>query len=541
MLLSVRVQRNFQPRACRAQRKRAVLEVSVNKSEFKNPVFLIALILCAIMAIWAIALNENFTEVSNVVFGFLTVDFGWLYLIAMLSFVIFALAIAFSKWGTIKLGPDGSQPEFSTVSWFAMLFGCGMGVGLVFWGIAEPISHYVGPMAGIEPSSPEAASFAMSASFMHWGIHPWANYAIIGLALGYFMYRKGKSALISSALTPVLGEANAKGWLGKLVDILALFATMAGVVTSLGLGVLQINAGLEYLFGAPNNLTVQIIIILVISFIFIGSAVLGIEKGIKVISDANLYIAIAVLLVCFIVGPKIDVLNNLVSGLGEYVGTFFQSSLGMSAYGDNGWMLDWRIFYWAWWIAWAPFVGVFIARISKGRTVRQFILGVVLVPAIASVLWFAVFGSMGLSLAEGGVLGADAVASVAASPEKGLFLVLGQYPIGQIISIVMLVLICTFFITSANSGTFVLGMLSSEGNMNPPNGKKILWGIVLTAMAIGLLIAGGLKPLQTISIAAAFPFIFIMFAAMVSVVKGLAHDKDTPNVGDDDFVPEEKM
>ena len=211
----------------------------------------------------------------------------------------------------------------------------------------------------------------------------------------------------------------------------------------------------------------------------------------------------------------------------------------MSAYGDNTWMLGWRIFYWAWWIAWAPFVGVFIARISRGRTVRQFILGVVLVPAVASVLWFAVFGSMGLSLAESGMLDAEVVASVAASPETGLFLVLNQYPLGLIVSIVMLVLICTFFITSANSGTFVLGMLSSDGNMNPPNMKKILWGVVLTAMAIGLLIAGGLKPLQTISIAAAFPFIFIMIAAMVSVVRGLSHDADTPNVGDEGFETED--
>ena len=511
----------------------------MNKDEFKNPVFLISLILCAIMAVCAIALNPQFTAVSNAVFSFLTVDFGWLYLIAMLSFVIFVIAIACTKWGKIKLGPDDSEPEYSTTSWFAMLFGCGMGVGLVFWGIAEPISHYAGPMAGIEPMTPEAASFAMSASFMHWGIHPWANYAVIGLALAYFMFRKGKTALISNALLPVLGEKNAKGWLGKLIDILAVFATMAGVVTSLGLGVLQINAGLNYMFGVPSNLFVQIIIILVISVIFIGSAVLGIEKGISKVSDLNLIIAVCVLIVCFLVGPKIDILNNLVGGLGDYVNTFFQSSLGLTGYGDNGWTLGWRIFYWAWWIAWAPFVGVFIARISKGRTVREFIIGVVFIPAIGSILWFAVFGSLGLTLANTGAIDAETVAAIAASPETGLFLVLGKYPLGMIISIVILVLICTFFITSANSGTFVLGMLSSNGNMNPPNGKKILWGIVMTAMAIGLLMAGGLKPLQTISIAAAFPFIFIMIAAMASVVKGLSHDADTPNVGDPDFVPEQ--
>lgn len=496
----------------------------MDKNELKNPVFVIALVLCTAIAIWAIALNDSFSQVSNAVFGFLTQDFGWLYLIAMLAFVVFALCIAFSRWGSIRLGPDDSKPDYSTVSWFAMLFGCGMGVGLVFWGIAEPISHYVSPPAGIDASSAESAKFALSTSFMHWGIHPWANYAIIGLSLAYFMYRKGKPALISAALSPVLGPNGTNGFVGRLVDILALFATMAGVVTSLGLGVLQINAGLNYLFGVPVDLFAQIVIILVISVIFIGSAVAGIDKGIKVISDANLFIAVGVLIVCFIVGPKVDILNNLAGGLGDYIGTFFQSSLGISAYGDNSWALAWRVFYWAWWIAWAPFVGVFIARISKGRTVREFILGVVLVPAVASILWFAVFGTLGLTVAYDGTLSADAIASVAASPETGLFLVLNQYPLGAIVSVVMLVLICTFFITSANSGTFVLGMLSSAGSVNPSNGKKILWGIVLTAMAIGLLIAGGLKPLQTISIAAAFPFIFIMFAAMVSIVKGLAAD-----------------
>ncbi|MDO5118383.1 MAG: BCCT family transporter, partial [Eggerthellaceae bacterium] len=356
----------------------------MNKNEFKNPVFLISLILCAIMAIWAIALNENFTVVSGAIFTFLTTDFGWLYLFVMLAFVIFVIFIAFSKWGNIKLGPDDSTPDYSDTSWFAMLFGCGMGVGLVFWGIAEPISHYAGPAAGIAPESAEAASFAMSASFMHWGVHPWANYAVIGLALGYFMYRKGKSALISNALLPVLGEKNSKGALGKLIDILAVFATMAGVVTSLGLGTLQINAGLNYLFGVPNDLFVQIVIILIIAVVFIGSAVLGIEKGISKVSDLNLIIAACVLAVCFIVGPKIDVLNNLVGGIGDYLGTFFQSSLMLSGYGDNTWTLGWRIFYWAWWIAWAPFVGVFIARISRGRTVREFVMGVVFIPAIGS-------------------------------------------------------------------------------------------------------------------------------------------------------------
>lgn len=490
-----------------------------------NAVFAISLVICAVIAIWAVAFNANFSVVSGAVFGFLTVNFGWLYLIAMLSFVIFAVVLAFSKYGSIKLGPDDSKPEYKTVTWFAMLFGCGMGVGLVFWGIAEPMSHYVGPAAGIDPMTPAAANFAMEASFMHWGIHPWANYAIIGLALAYFQFRKGKPGLISSTLEPLIGEKGVQGWLGKLVDILAVFATVAGVVTSLGLGVLQINSGLNYMFGVPTTVVMEIGIILLISVIYISTAVLGIEKGISKVSNLNLIIAVALMIFCFLVGPKIDILNNLIGGMGNYLQNFFHDSLMTSAYGDNAWTLAWRIFYWAWWIAWAPFVGVFIARISKGRTIREFVAGVVLVPAVASIIWFSIFGSMGLSLAGVGAISADVMAQIAASPETGLFIVINHYPFGMLISIITLFLLCTFFITSANSGTFVLSMLSSNGDLNPPKSKMLIWGCVQSLMAIGLLLAGGLKPLQTISIAAAFPFIFIMLAVMVSTVKGLAQDE----------------
>ena len=492
--------------------------------EKSNTVFIVSLVLCAIIAIWAVFLNESFSVVSNAIFGFFTVDFGWLYLLAMLSFVIFAVFIACSKYGKIKLGPDDSMPEYRTVTWFAMLFGCGMGVGLVFWGVAEPISHYMGPAAGIDPMSPAAADFAFEASFMHWGIHPWANYAIIGLALAYFQFRKGKPGLISSTLSPLTEGKSYEGWLSKLVDILAVFATVAGVVTSLGLGVLQINSGLNFMFGIPTSLLMEIGIILVISVIYIGTAVLGIEKGISKVSDLNLVIAICLMIACFIVGPHVEILNNLVGGVGNYIQNFFHDSFMITGSGDNGWTLGWRIFYWAWWIAWAPFVGVFIARISKGRTIREFIAGVVMVPAVASILWFAVFGTLGTHLGVNGILNADQLSGVAGAPETGLFLVLQQYPFGIIISVVALVLLCTFFITSANSGTFVLSMLSSNGNLNPPKPKMLIWGVIQSLMAVGLLIAGGLKPLQTISIAAAFPFIFIMFAVMVSTVKALSTD-----------------
>ena len=491
-----------------------------------NTVFLISLIICAFIAIWSVAFNGSFTSASNSIFSFLTTKFGWLYLIANLSFVLFSLFVGLGKWGNIRLGPDDSRPQYSTLSWFGMLFGCGMGVGLVFWGISEPISHYVSPAAGIAAGTPEAAAFAMRASYMHWGVHAWGCYVIIGLAIAYFQFRKNRPGLISCALEPLVGEKLAAGWLGKLVDILAVFATVAGVVTSLGLGVMQINSGMNYLFGLPVNTLVQIVIIVIISIFYIGTAVAGIDKGIKKIGDLNLLLVFLVMAVCFAVGPKLDILNNITGGVGDYIHYFFKDSLMITAYGDNSWALGWRIFYWAWWIAWAPFVGLFVARISKGRTIREFVLGVLLVPMILSVVWFGIFGSMGLTLGANGTLSLEALAKVAASPEIGLYVVLQKYPLGMIISIVVTVLLCTFFITSGNSGTFVLSQLSSHGSLNPPKKRMLFWGIIQSVMAVGMLIAGGLKPLQTVSIAAAFPFVFIMFAVMVSLVKGLK--KETP-------------
>ena len=492
-----------------------------------NIVFYVSLVLIAIMAIWSVALNDSFTVVSNAAFAFLTTDFGWLYLLAMIVFLIFVVYVAFGKYGRIRLGGDDSRPEYSNMTWFGLLFGCGMGVGLVFWGVAEPLTHYLNPLEG-QGATSEAADFAMKSFFMHWGILPWANYAVIGLALAYFMFRKNKKGLISVILEPLVGEKLANGWLGKVVDVLAVFATVAGVVTSLGLGTLQINAGFNKLFGLPVNLTVEIAIIVIVSVLYIGSAVSGIDKGIKIISDTNLYVAIGLMVVCFIVGPKQETLNSFINGMGQYIGDFIPDSLKIYAYGDNSWFGSWRLFYWAWFIAWAPFVGVFIARISKGRTIREFILGVVLVPALASCIWGAVFGNLGINLGEKGIMALEKLEEVVAAPEVGLFMVLNEYPLGFILSIVAIVSLCAFFITSANSGVYVLSMLTTDGDLNPPNNKKILWGIIQSVMAIGLLMAGGLKPLQTISLAAAFPFIFIMFAACAAFVKALKKEKIAP-------------
>ena len=491
----------------------------------KNTVFYVSLIIVGIIAVWSVAFNDSFTVVANAAFKVLTTDFGWLYLISMIIFFGFIVYFAFGKYGKIRLGSDDSRPEYSNITWFGLLFGCGMGVGLVFWGVAEPLTYYLNPTDGIEAASQASANFAFENFFMHWGILPWANYAVIGLALAYFMFRKNKKGLLSVMLEPLIGEKLANGWLGKVVDILGVFATVAGVVTSLGLGTLQINAGFNYLFGVPINLVVEIIIIIIVSFLYIGSAVSGLDKGIKIISDTNLYVAIGLLAVCFIVGPKVETLNAFVNGMGQYIGNFIPTALKINSYSDNSWFGSWRLFYWAWFIAWAPFVGVFVARISKGRTIREFVLGVVLVPTIASCIWGAVFGNLGINLGEKGLMAIEKLQEAVATPEVGLFVVLGQYPLGFILSLVALVSLCAFFVTSANSGVYVLSMLSTDGAINPPNGRKILWGVIQSIMAIGLLMAGGLKPLQTISLVAAFLFIFVMLGTIAAFIKVLKEEK----------------
>ncbi|TJX60768.1 BCCT family transporter [Soehngenia saccharolytica] len=488
-----------------------------------NTVFYVSLILAIGIVAWGIVAQDNFSRFANSLLSFLTNKFGWLYLISMFIFVIFAVVLAFSKYGNIKLGSEDSKPEYSTKSWFGMLFGAGMGIGLVFWGVAEPISHFVKPANGIEAGTAQAFNFAMKASFMHWGLHPWANYSIIGLALAYFQFRKGKPGLISSIFIPLFGEKRINGPIGKTIDILAVFATVAGVATSLGLGTMQINSGLNYLFDIPETRLVQIIIIGVITVLYIWTAVSGIDKGIKFLGDMNLILAFTLLILTILLGPTLKVINSLTNGIGLYLNNFISDSLHIEAMGDNSWTNAWTIFYWAWWIAWAPFVGTFIARISKGRTIREFIGGVMLAPALVSLIWFAAFGSMGMNLLDR--IGLEGLSLAAANPSTALFKVFDYYPLSTVLSMITVVLLGTFFITSANSATFVLGMLSSHGDLNPSSKKQFIWGIVQALLATSLLLAGGLQALQTASVAAAFPFIFVMLLAMVSLVKALKEEK----------------
>lgn len=490
-----------------------------------KPVLYISVIITALITLFAITFSETFAIVSNSMFGFLTKNFTWLYLLAMLVFVCFSLVIAFSKYGTIRLGKDSDKPEYSTFSWFAMLFCAGMGVGLVFWGISEPVTHYLAPnnMAG---QTIEAADFAIRTSFVHWGIHPWSAYAVVGLGLAYFQFRKGLPGLISSTLSPLFGEKVSEKWIGIVVDVLAVFATIAGIVTSLGLGVMQISAGLERLFSIPSSSVTQITIIAIVTVIFIWSSVSGLDKGIKILSNGTLILSVILLAIVFILGPKMDMLNNMINGIGSYFQNFISESLTISTYGDNSWIEGWRVFYWAWWIAWAPFTGLFIARISKGRSIREFILGVVVAPTVFSIIWFSIMGTMGISMAWNGILSANELQLISSAPELGLFIIFEHFGIGKFVSVIAIVLLIFFFITSADSGTFVLATMTSNGDINPAKKLKIVWGVLEAALAVGLLLSGGLKPLQTISIVAAFPFVFIMIMEMISMIKELWNNKN---------------
>ncbi len=489
-----------------------------------NPVFVISLIITFGVVAWGWLAPKGFEAAAQELFNLLINDFGWLYMLAMSIFVIFPIMLALSKFGKVRLGPEDSRPEYSTLSWFAMLFSAGMGVGLVFFGVGEPIFHYMQPPFA-EPRTIEAATQAMQLSFFHWGLHPWANYATLALAMAYFQFRKNAPGLVSSVFLPLLGEKGIRGPIGKTIDILAIFATIAGVATSLGMGAQQINSGLEYLFHIPYGVQTQFFIILVVGFIYTGSAVTGIDRGIQFISNMNLRIAVFLMVAMFLLGPTVNIIEAFLTGIGDYMGSVMRESFHMAPYGGDfkQWMGWWTLFYWAWWIAWAPFVGSFIARISRGRTIREFVTGVLLVPALGSFIWFAVFGTSALHL-DIAQIAPEAAQKIIDNIATGLFEVFGHYPLGMALSLISLLLISTFFITSANSATFVLSMYSARGNLNPPKMQMAMWGILQAALAFVLLQSGGLNALRIASIAVAFPFAVVMLLSCWSLWKALHQD-----------------
>ncbi|MCM0758148.1 BCCT family transporter [Sporomusa sphaeroides DSM 2875] len=501
------------------------------KSFFSNtdlPIFSISLILMVLFVGLTMLQPKAAGEVFNAVQNFITVNFGWTYLWGVTFILVFSLGLAFSKFGNITLGKDGDKPEYSTWSWFAMLFSSGMGIGLVFWGVAEPMSFYAKPPYG-EPSSIQSAQIAMRYTFFHWGLHPWSVFALVGMAMAYFQFRKGLPALVSSTLYPLIGEQGAKGWLGKFVDILALFVTIFGVATSLGLGAMQIAAGLNYAYGISASMMVTIIIIIVMTALYIAAAVSGIERGIKFFSDLNMVLVVLILATLVVAGPTLYIFNGLTETSGAYLQNIVQMSFWADTFNTNpGWIGGWTIFYWAWWVSWGPFVGSFIARISKGRTIKEFVLGVLVAPTVMSFLWLSVMGYSALYVDV--VQHGEIAATVAKDVSAAIFAMFQHYPLASILTFMTVLVIATFFITSANAATFVMAMLTSGGDLNPRAGLKIVWGLSSSVAAIALLIAGGLGALQTAAIAAAFPFVFVMLAMAASLVKAFTREVDKDRV-----------
>jgi choline/glycine/proline betaine transport protein len=443
--------------------------------------------------------------------------FGWLYVLSVAFFLGFVLWLALSRHGDIRLGDDASKPEFGTGSWFAMLFSAGMGIGIVFFGVAEPIMHWESPPLGV-PRTREAAKQAMDITFFHWGPHAWAIYASLGLALAYFAHRKGLPLAIRSTLYPLLGE-RIHGAPGHAVDLLAVLGTLFGLATSLGLGAAQINAGLQHVFGIEQSTSTQMLLIAMITLAATASLASGIDRGIRVLSQLNVVLAGALLLFVLAAGPTLFLLNSFADNLGNYLRSFVPRTFSTYPFTDGHWHRDWTLFYWGWWISWAPFVGTFIARVSRGRTIREFVLYVLFVPSLVTFAWLTVFGNSALFIEMFG--GGGIARAVTESTPTALFALLEHLPWSGLTSTLAVVVIACFFITSSDSGSFVVDMLTSGGHADPPIWQRVFWGFAEGAIAAALLYAGGLEGLKTAAICMGLPFCVVLIVVCFALVKAL--------------------
>jgi choline/carnitine/betaine transport len=493
-------------------------------------VFYVALGISVLFILWGVLFTENLATVAKSVLDFLISTFGWVFILSTFGFLLFVVFLAFSRYGSVRLGRDDDEPEFSTVVWVAMMFSAGMGIGLMFFGVAEPLAHLSAPPHGLaEAGTGDAARLSMQYSYFHWTFHPWAVYAVVGLALAYFTFRKGRKGLISSVFYPILGD-RVDGPIGKAIDILAIFATLFGSATSLGLGALQINGGLNYLWGVPDLPSVAILIIVAITALFTISAVTGVHKGIKYLSEINMVLAAILLIFLLFVGPTLFILNTFTESLGAYVSGLVPMSFRTAAFGDEEWLAAYTVFYWAWWISWTPFVGTFIARISKGRTIRQFVLGVILVPSVVSFVWFAILGGAAINLEL--VQGVNLSAVAAENPATALFDTLNQFPLAFFMSLLAVILVALFFISGADAAAVVMGMLSSRGVLRPKTVVLVIWGVLTGAAAAILLLVGGnnaLESLQQAAIISAAPFLLVMIGICWSILKAL-REEELPSV-----------
>ncbi|GAA4893995.1 hypothetical protein GCM10023237_10330 [Streptomyces coeruleoprunus] len=434
------------------------------------------------------------------------------------------LVIAFSRFGLIRLGRDDAEPEFGNLAWIAMMFSAGMGIGLMFYGVGEPLTHFLTPPpgSGAQPGSGDAARAAMEHSFFHWTLTPWAIYGIAGLALAYAGFRKGRGNRLSAVFVPLIGERRAAGWPGRVIDLLAVFATVFGTATSLGLGALQVAEGLFLTAGIRGGRATELVIIVALSAAFVASAFSGLHRGVKWLSTLNIGLAAGLMVFVFLIGPTVYVLDTIPASVGGYLQNVLPMATRTGAFSDHAWLGSWTIFYWAWWLSWAPFVGTFIARISRGRTIREFLIGVLLVPSGATVIWFCVMGGSALRLESTGA--ADLAGAVEEGAEASLFAMLDALPIGAVTSFVAMVLVMTYFVTSADSASLVMGSLTSRGALHPPTWLVVLWGVLMAAVAAVLLVVGGLNSLQTATILVALPFVVVMLVLCWALVTELRED-----------------
>ncbi|KEA52830.1 choline transporter [Mangrovibacter sp. MFB070] len=499
------------------------LNTSVPRKQINPPVFYtsaaLIVIVVAFAALFPELADQKFKALQQQIFT----NASWFYILTVALILLTVTFLGLSRYGNIKLGPDHALPDFSYVSWFAMLFSAGMGIGLMFFGVAEPVMHYLSPPVGT-PETVEAAKEAMRLTFFHWGLHAWAIYAIVALILAFFSYRHGLPLTLRSALYPIIGE-RIYGPMGHAVDIFAVIGTVFGVSTSLGYGVLQVNAGMHHLFGVPINETTQVILIVVITALATISVVSGLDKGIRILSELNLGLAVLLLLLVAILGPTVLLLKSFVENTGGYLSEIVSKTFNLYAYEpkSSNWLGGWTLLYWGWWLSWSPFVGMFIARVSRGRTIREFVTGVLFVPAGFTLMWMTFFGNSAIHLIKDkGAI--DLANTVQQDVSLALFNFLEHFPFSTVLSFIAMAMVVVFFVTSADSGAMVVDTLASGGAERTPVWQRIFWAATMGIVAIALLLAGGLSALQTVTIASALPFSIILLVSIYGLLKALRVD-----------------
>ncbi|MFW6067892.1 MAG: BCCT family transporter [Myxococcota bacterium] len=487
------------------------------------PVFFISGGLLLLFMTFGVLDSELAMKVFRAVLDGVSTRFGWFYVLAVAFFVVFAIVLAFSRFAHLRLGDDDDRPDFSTLTWFSMLFSAGMGIGLLFFGVAEPIMHYTDP-PGMEGRSLEAAKSALPLTFFHWGLHAWGIYVVMGLSIAYFSFRRKLPLAIRSTFYPLLGE-RIHGWPGHLIDILAVLGTLFGLATSLGLGAMQVNAGLHHLFGLPVGSMVQLVLIAIITGAATISLVTGVEKGIRRLSELNMILAALLMVFVFVVGPTQFVLDSFADNIGFYLRDLVVRTFHIRALGDHDWSKEWTLFYWGWWIAWSPFVGMFVARISRGRTIREFIVGVSLAPTLVTFVWFTVFGDTALWLERFG--GGGIADAVEAEVSTAIYVVLERLPLAAVTSMLAASVVAVFFVTSSDSASFVVDMLTSGGHPDPPIWQRVFWAVTEGAVAAVLLYVGGrqaLEALQSAVVSIGLPFCALLVVMCFSLLRGLRSD-----------------